>query len=74
MLVAELHQPRPQRFLEIALAGDAGPVQRLTFHADDAVRRARISHNGEWIVYECGADLYVVPVAGGKPKRLTSDL
>jgi tricorn protease len=54
--------------------GDAGPIQRLTFHADDAVRRARISANGEWIVYECGADLYVVPVAGGPPRKLAIEV
>ena len=34
--------------------------RQLTFHKDDGVRRARISGNGEWIVYECGADLWVV--------------
>lgn len=55
-------------------SGDAGPVQRLTFHADDSVRRARISHNGDWIVYECGADLYVVPVAGGPPRKLAIEV
>ena len=33
---------------------------RSRIHKDDAVRRARISGNGEWIVYECGADLWVV--------------
>ncbi|HEY1380219.1 MAG TPA: MdsD protein, partial [Gemmataceae bacterium] len=48
--------------------------QRVTFHADDAVRRARISRNGEWIVYECGADLYVVPVAGGPPRKLAIEV
>jgi tricorn protease len=31
----------------------------ITFHTDDGVRRARISGNGEWIVYECGPDLWV---------------
>ena len=37
-----------------------GGYQRITQHEDDTVRRARISGNGEWIVYECGADLWVV--------------
>ena len=38
----------------------SGSPKQLTTHEDDAVRRARISGNGEWIVYECGADLWVV--------------
>src|SRR5262249_31149794 len=28
--------------------------RRVTDHEEDTVRRARISGNGEWIVYECG--------------------
>ena len=35
------------------------PVQ-ITHHTDDAVRRARICAGGGWIVYECGADLWLV--------------
>jgi tricorn protease len=42
---------------------------RLTTHEDDTVRRARISGNGEWIVYECGGDLWVVATRGGVPPR-----
>ncbi len=37
-----------------------GPLKRITKHEDDTVREARLSGNGEWIVYECGADLWVV--------------
>src|SRR6476646_2312493 len=48
--------------------------QQVTFHKDDAVRRARISRDGDWIVYECGADLYVVPVAGGPPRKLAIEV
>src|SRR5579885_1533598 len=33
--------------------------QPITFHKEDAVRRARISGNGEWIVYECGTDIWI---------------
>ncbi len=43
----------------------AAPPQQITFHKDDAVRRARISANGDWIVYECGADLWVVSTKEG---------
>jgi tricorn protease len=55
-------------------AGDAARPQRITFHADDAVRKARVSGNGEWIVYECGADLYVATVAGGPPRKLAIEI
>jgi tricorn protease len=46
-----------------------GPIQRLTTHDDDTVRRARISGNGEWIVYECGADLWVLNAHSTQPPR-----
>ena len=50
------------------------PVQ-LTHHSDDAVRRARISANGEWIVYECGADLWVVSTKeGAAPRKLAIEV
>jgi tricorn protease len=44
--------------------------QQITFHKEDGVRRARLSGNGEWLVYECGADLYVVSARGGAPRKL----
>src|SRR5262249_27982767 len=47
-----------------------GPPKQLTSHKDDGVRRARISGNGEWIVYECGADLWIVSARGGSPRKL----
>src|SRR5262245_51368465 len=46
-----------------------GPVKRITAHDEDTVRRARISGNGEWIVYECGADLWVVSTKSQIPPR-----
>jgi tricorn protease len=45
--------------------------QQYTFHKDDSIRRARISANGQWIVYECGADLWVVSTTNGsQPRKL----
>src|SRR5262249_4413143 len=52
----------------------SGPVQPLTFHKDDAVRKARLSGNGEWIVYECGFDLWVVATKGGQPRKLAIEV
>lgn len=46
-----------------------GPPRRVTTHDEDTVRRARISQNGEWIVYECGADLWVIGTRPGHPAR-----
>ena len=54
------------------LTGDLnpdGPPQRVTAHEHDTVRNARISGNGEWIVYECGADLWVVGTRSSAPPR-----
>jgi len=52
-----------------------GPIRRLTAHDDDTVRRARISGNGEWIVYECGADLWVVGTkVGSRPRKLAIEV
>jgi tricorn protease len=49
--------------------------RRLTTHADESVRRARISANGEWIVYECGADLWVVGTrSGSSPRKLAIEV
>ncbi|HXG12942.1 MAG TPA: S41 family peptidase [Gemmataceae bacterium] len=45
------------------------PPQPVTFHKDDAVRRARISADGRWIVYECGCDLWVASTSEGLPPR-----
>ena len=48
--------------------------QQLTFHKEDAVRRARISANGEWLVYECGADLWVLSTKSGLPRKLAIEV
>lgn len=56
-----------------ALATGSKPVQ-LTSHTDESVRRARMSRNGEWVVYECGADLWVVSTKEGKPRKLAIEV
>jgi tricorn protease len=50
------------------------PTQ-VTFHKDDSVRKARISRDGKWIVYECGADLWIVSTRpGSKPRKLAIEV
>jgi len=51
-----------------------GKVEQLTYHKDEGVRRARISGNGDWIVYECGADLWVVSSKGGTSRKLAIEV
>lgn len=52
-----------------------GGYQRITTHDEECVRRARISANGEWIVYECGADLWVVGTkSGASPRKLAIEV
>ncbi len=48
--------------------------EQISRHSDDGVRRARISGNGEWIVYECGPDLWVVSTKGGTPRKLAIEV
>jgi tricorn protease len=59
--------------VRLALTPNAKPEQ-ITFQKDDSVRRARLSGNGEWIVYECGADLWVTPTHGGSPRKLAIEV
>ncbi|MES2129300.1 MAG: S41 family peptidase [Pseudomonadota bacterium] len=51
-----------------------GMAQRLTTHAA-AETNAALSHDGKWIAftgaYEGAQEAYLMPVAGGLPKRLT---
>ena len=59
----------------VAIPGSAaGKPRAVTSHKDDAVRRAKISANGEWIVYECGADLWVINTHGGTPRKLAIEV
>ncbi len=63
----------PANIVRQNLVGDNRPEQ-ITFHKDDGVRRARISGNGEWIVYECGADIWVVSSKGGTARKLAIEV
>ena len=51
-----------------------GAAKPLTKHTEDNVRRARISGNGEWIVYECGGDLWIVSTIDGKSRKLAIEV
>ncbi len=58
----------PANIVRQEISGQSKP-QLMTFHKDDAVHRARISANGQWIVYECGTDLCVVSTREGELSR-----
>lgn len=45
----------------------AAALRNITSHTEEMVRRARISGNGEWIVYELGGDLWVASTKSGGP-------
>jgi tricorn protease len=66
--VSEFHGT-PANIVRHSLGSPSSAPRKVTHHTDDAVRRARISANGEWIVYECGADLWVVSTHEGSPPR-----
>lgn len=51
-----------------------GKPRALTHHQEDAVRNARISGNGEWIVYECGGDLWVSNTHDGTARKLAIEI
>jgi tricorn protease len=51
----------------------SGPVP-ITAHNDSSVRLARISGDGAWIVYECGADLWVVSTQTGTSRKLAIEI
>ncbi len=54
---------------DVQQSGATVKPRQITFHKDDAVRNARISANGAYIVYECGADLWVVATKEGSTPR-----
>jgi tricorn protease len=54
--------------------GSKSKPEQITFHKDEAVRRARMSGDGDWIVYECGPDLWLVSTRGGSPRKLAIEV
>ncbi len=66
----------PANIVRQAIASAGARPELLTadkdgkpFHTESGVRQARASASGEWIVYECGADLWIVSTKGGSPPR-----
>ncbi len=51
-------------------APDGTLPEAVSHHKADAVRRARLSGNGQWLVYECGPDLYLLSTQGGEARKL----
>ena len=51
-----------------------GPLVHLTHHKEDGVRRARISRNGQFIVYECGADLCILSLKDNTSRKLAIEV
>jgi tricorn protease len=55
-------------------AAGKSPPRQVSTHSTDSVRRARMSRDGEWIVYECGPDLWVISTRGGTPRKLAIEV
>jgi tricorn protease len=71
--VSEIHGT-PANIVKQDAAGQSPPVL-VTHHTDEAVRRARISGNGEWLVYECGADLWIASTkSAASPRKLAIEV
>lgn len=52
--------------------GQGAPLRKIVAQEDAPALDAKISPDGEWGAYVQDAELYVVPVAGGEPRQLTS--
>lgn len=51
-----------------------GSPRALTTHREESVRKARISGDGAWIVYECGGDVWVVSTRDGLSRKLAIEV
>ncbi len=64
--------------LPVSAAGDENANIRpvpVTKHTGEAVRKARLSRDGQWIVYECGPDLWLTSTkAGASPRKLAIEV
>jgi imidazolonepropionase-like amidohydrolase/Tol biopolymer transport system component len=55
------------------IAADLGPVSKLTFETSEGTwMNVDVSPDGGRIVFDLLGDLYLMPIAGGTPTRLTS--
>ncbi|MCI0685506.1 MAG: S41 family peptidase [Gemmataceae bacterium] len=63
-----------QEFLADYSGPAAGAPEQVTLHKEDGVRRARLSRNGQWLVYECGAELWLHSVKDGKGRKLNIEV
>jgi tricorn protease len=75
--VSEYHATEKHPVANIVKQDVAGKKQPqiVTMHTEDSVRTARISRNGEWIVYECGPDLWVASTKEGtRPRKLAIEV
>jgi tricorn protease len=52
----------------------SGNLIGITKHREDSVRRARMSANGDWIVYECGSDLWIVGTKESQPRKIAIEV
>src|SRR5947209_10194082 len=52
----------------------SGAPEQLTFHKDEGVRQARLSGNGEWVVYECGVDLWLLNTRSRETRKLAVEV
>jgi len=72
--VCELAGSRPVANIVRQDVAGKKPPQPITTHKEDGVRRARISRNGDWLVYECGPDLWVVSTRDRQSRKLAIEV
>lgn len=68
------HHGTPANIVRLPLNDPKGDPEQLTFHKDEGVRRARLSGNGKWLVYECGPDLWVLCLKDGTSRKLAIEV